>query len=251
LTYGNDQMSAAQAMRAMGGFDVAEIEDVAGRGGLVVIAPHPDDESLGCGGLISLACAQGRSLKVIVVSDGSGSHPRSRAYSRTRLRALRENEARRAVSALGLAPRHVDFLRLRDRFVPSAGPAARVAVERIVAAARGIDATALFVSWRHDPHCDHQAAYLLARAAQRELGSRLYEYSIWGAALGVSTPVTPATAGFRLKIGRTRALKRRAIAMHESQVSNIITDDPIGFRLSAKDLVRLSGPFEAYVASDK
>jgi len=244
-------MSAAEAMRAMGGFAVAKIAAVAGRGGVVVIAPHPDDESLGCGGLISQACAEGRRVKVIVVSDGTGSHPRSRAYPRTRLRALRESEARRAASALGLAPRCVDFLRLRDRFVPGGGPTARVAVERIVAAAREIDATALFVSWRHDPHCDHRAAYFLARAAQRELGSALFEYSIWGAALQASTPVTPATAGFRLKIGRMRALKRRAIAMHKSQVSAMIGDDPSGFRLSAKDLLRLSGPFEAYVASDE
>jgi hypothetical protein len=63
--------------------------------------------------------------------------------------------------------------------------------------------------------------------------------------------VTPATAGFRLRIGRSRALKRRAIAMHESQISALIDDDPTGFRLSAKDLLRLSGPFEAYVASDE
>ncbi len=235
----------------MRSFAYAEIAEVAGRGGLVIIAPHPDDESLGCGGLISLACAEGRPVKVIVVSDGTGSHPRSRAYPRTRLRGLREREARRAASALGLAPRHVAFLRLPDRFVPSEGQAARVAVQRIVDAARKIDATALFVSWRHDPHCDHQAAYLLARAAQRELGAILYEYSVWGAALQGSTPVTRAATGFRLKIERNLSQKRRAIAMHESQMSALIGDDPSGFQLSPKDLLRLSGPFESYLASDK
>jgi hypothetical protein len=39
--------------------------------------------------------------------------------------------------------------------------------------------------------------------------------------------------------------------MHESQMSALIGDDPSGFQLSPKDLLRLSGPFESYLASDK
>jgi hypothetical protein len=61
--------------------------------------------------------------------------------------------------------------------------------------------------------------------------------------------VTPATAGFRLDAGRHLARKRRAIAMHASQLSALISDDPGGFRLSGGDLARLSGPIEAFSAS--
>ena len=60
--------------------------------GLVVVAPHPDDESLGCGGLIVQALADGRAVRVVIVSDGCGSHPNSKAYPHERLRALRESE---------------------------------------------------------------------------------------------------------------------------------------------------------------
>src|ERR1700683_1361707 len=49
------------------------LEERLGGGGLVVIAPHPDDESLACGGLIAEAYAQGRLVRVVIVSDGTGS----------------------------------------------------------------------------------------------------------------------------------------------------------------------------------
>jgi LmbE family N-acetylglucosaminyl deacetylase len=244
-------MRAAEALKALTRFAITDLPNILGDGGLVVIAPHPDDESLACGGLIAQACAQGRPTTVIVVSDGTGSHPRSRAYPRARLRALREAEARQAVSALGLAPRRLSFLRLPDRFVPSEGVLAHAAVNQIVSAAKKIDASALFVSWRHDPHCDHEAAYRLARAAQSALGIALYEYTVWGAALKPSKPVTPVSSGFRLPIAGHRARKRRAIAAHKSQVTGMIGDDPKGFRLSRADLARFAGPFETFIASDE
>lgn len=244
-------MRAAEAMTALTRFEFANLSDILGDGGLLVIAPHPDDESLACGGLIAEACAQGRQTAVIVVSDGTGSHPRSRIYPRGRLRALREAEARLAVTALGLPPRCLKFLRLPDRFVPSEGALADAAINQIVSDAHKINASALFVSWRHDPHCDHEAAYRLARAAQIKLGVAMYEYSVWGAALKSSTPVTQVRSGFRLPIAGHRTRKRRAIAAHVSQTTRMIADDPTGFCLSPADLARFAGPFETFIASDK
>jgi LmbE family N-acetylglucosaminyl deacetylase len=228
-------------------FQFASLRQILGDGGLLVVAPHQDDESLACGGLIAEACARGASVKIVFVSDGSGSHPCSRAYPRLRLRAVREAEARRAAFALGLAPRHLEFLRLPDRFVPREGAAARQAVDRMVAVARSINAGALFVSWRDDPHSDHQAAFHLTRQAAQRLGATLYEYSVWGSALAPADLVTPVTSGFRLQIERSRARKRRAIREHLSQITDMISDDPRGFRLSPSDLARFSGPCESFV----
>jgi LmbE family N-acetylglucosaminyl deacetylase len=242
-------MRAAEALEAMRTFDFADLADALKSGGLLVVAPHQDDESLACGGLIAEACASGRAAKVIFVSDGTGSHPRSRAFPRTRLRAVREAEARRAVGALGLAPRHVEFLRLPDRFVPSEGAAASAAIERIVTAASRIEAAALFVSWRDDPHCDHQAAYALASAVRRRLDVPLFEYSVWGQALRPCTPVAPVSRGFRLRTERHQTRKRRAIGAHRSQITDMISDDPSGFRLSKADLRRFTGAFESFMAS--
>ena len=66
------------AMRAL---PVArDLDEITGNRCALILAPHPDDESLGCGGLIAEACARGRPPAVIIVSDGTGSHPLSREY---------------------------------------------------------------------------------------------------------------------------------------------------------------------------
>jgi hypothetical protein len=90
-------VTAGELLEAAQSFPVSSLEQHIGEGGLVVVAPHPDDESLGCGGLIAEARAEGRRTRVVVVSDGTGSHPASKAYPKERLRDLRENEARKAV----------------------------------------------------------------------------------------------------------------------------------------------------------
>ncbi len=214
----------------------------------MVIAPHPDDESLGCGGLIAEARAEQRPIRVVIVTDGAGSHPRSASYPEDRLRRLREEEAREAVGELGLdAERDLAFLRLPDRFAPSDGPEAQTAADAIVGCVNAVGAEALFVTWRHDPHCDHQASYRIARAVQNRVPNlRLYEYSVWGSALPPATPIEEAFGGFRIRIARQQAKKRRAIAAHRSQTTDLIDDDPSAFRLSAQDLARFDWPYEIF-----
>src|ERR1700730_3905373 len=75
---------------------VADLDQIFGTGGIVVVAPHPDDETLGCGGLIALESRLGRNIQVVVISDGVGSHPNSRRYPPDKLRDLREGETRAA-----------------------------------------------------------------------------------------------------------------------------------------------------------
>jgi LmbE family N-acetylglucosaminyl deacetylase len=242
--------TAGELLLAARSFPFATLGDVLGSGGLLVVAPHPDDESLACGGLIAEACSQHRPTRVIVVSDGSGSHPRSKIYPKDALRQLREAETKRAVQELGLDPCNLVLLRLPDRFVPSGGPSAEEAIERIRACAVGIGAEAIFVSWRHDPHCDHQASYQLVREVQRRSSSlKIYEYTVWGAALPPEAAIDPVTDGFRIAIAGALAKKRRAITAHQSQVSDLIQDDPNGFRLSAADLARFDESFEFFFGS--
>jgi LmbE family N-acetylglucosaminyl deacetylase len=217
----------------------------------IVIAPHPDDESLGCGGLIADACRQGLRGKVVIVSDGAGSHPNSKAYPPNRLTSLREEEAKRAGAELGLKPEDMLFLRLSDRFVPHKGKGAERAIGAIVDCVKGIGAGSLFVSWRHDPHCDHQASYQIVRQVQRRLsGLRLFEYVVWGHTLPPSTEVGPIHRGFKIRIDdETLEKKRRAIAAHRSQTTDLIDDDPSGFLFTQMDLVQFERPHEFFLES--
>jgi LmbE family N-acetylglucosaminyl deacetylase len=218
----------------------------------IVIAPHPDDESLACGGLIADACRQGLRGKVVIVSDGASSHPNSKAYPADRLRSLREEEARQAAAELELRPEEILFLGLSDRFVPHEGKEAERAIATIADCVREIGAGSLFVSWRHDPHCDHEASYRIARAVQRRVGEvRLFEYVVWGHTLPPSTEVDPLRSGFRISIDHeAQEKKRRAIAAHRSQTTNLINDDPHGFRFTQSDLARFDLPYEFFFESD-
>jgi LmbE family N-acetylglucosaminyl deacetylase len=244
-------MTAGELLGAAHSLAFRPLRDTLDNRPFVVVAPHPDDESLACGGLLAEACRQGLQGKVVIVSDGVGSHPNSKAYPPDRLRSLREEEARQAAAELGLKPEDMLFLGLPDRFVPSEGEEAERAIDAISDCARAIGAKSLFVSWRHDPHCDHEASYRIARAVQRRVGGlRLFEYVVWGHTLPPSTEVD-AIGGFRIQIHQ-EALekKRRAIAAHRSQMTDLIDDDPEGFRFPQSGLARFDLPYEFFIESD-
>ncbi|GGC66640.1 PIG-L deacetylase family protein [Chelatococcus reniformis] len=222
--------------------------DAFGSGGLVVVAPHPDDESIGCGGTLARCTAEGRPVAIIVVSDGSASHPASRSHPRTRLRRLRETETLAAVEQLGVPPRAVHFLALPDQFVPSAGPEASRAGRAVADIADGIGASAICAAWHHDPHRDHQASFAIVELAMRMRPGRLLAYPVWGWTLPRSTELDKGPlAGFRIDIGPYQAAKHAAIAAHHSQHGRIIVDDPDAFRLEADLLVHVERPHEVFL----
>jgi LmbE family N-acetylglucosaminyl deacetylase len=164
--------------------------------------------------------------------------------------ALREEEAKRAGAELGLKPEDILFLRLSDHFVSCGGEEAERAIGAIVDCVREMSAGSLFVSWRHDPHCDYEASYRIVREAPRRVGElKLFEYVVWGHTLPPSTEVNPIRSGFRIRIDQEGLEKKcRAIAAHRSQTSDLIDDDPDGFLFSQIDLahfVRMSSFLKA------
>jgi LmbE family N-acetylglucosaminyl deacetylase len=245
-------MTAGEVLEAAHHFPFCQMRAKLEARPFIVVAPHPDDESLACGGLIAEARREGLQGKVVIVSDGVGSHPNSKAYPPDRLRSLREEEAKRAGAELGLKPEDMLFLGLPDRFVPCEGGEAERAIAAIADCASEIGARSLFVSWRHDPHCDHEASYRIARKAQRRIGEiRLFEYVVWGHTLPFASEVDPIPGGFRIRLDpETLQKKRRAIAAHRSQITDLIDDDPDGFRFTPSGLARFDLPCEFFLDSD-
>lgn len=243
MIHAGDYLRAAERLPSVG------FTDLARERGLVVVAPHPDDESLGCGGLIAAACEHGVPVRLVLVSDGTGSHPTSPSYPADRLRALREGELVESAAILGLPKSAITCLRLPDRAVPVAGPEFERAVLTIRAAATAIAAGSVFVTWRHDPHGDHQASFAIARAAVAGFADvRLFAYPVWGWTLPDDAPLDePEPKGGRLDIRPHLARKRRAIAAHRSQTTDLIDDDPNGFRLEPAMLARFDRPHELFL----
>jgi LmbE family N-acetylglucosaminyl deacetylase len=238
-------MNAAQVHATWRALPVADLDAITGTGPCVVLAPHPDDESLGCGGLIAACCAAGRPPLVAVLTDGTGSHPGSLAYPAERLRDVRMSEVLEAVGHLGLAADRVVFLNQRDTAAPVQGPAFDAVVRRLAGLCEG--ATALLAPWRFDPHCDHEAAALIAAAVAALAGIRHVAYPVWGWTLDADDVVGDCRTGWRLDIAAWLPAKRAAIQAHRSQYGGLITDDPTGFQLPPGLLAVFDAPFETFL----
>lgn len=243
--------SAVPAARVLDGFlhlPVADLSVLTNSRPVLVLAPHPDDETLGCGGLIATCCARRQDVHVLVLTDGAASHPRSARYPASRLVALRRAETITAMATLGLAAERVGFLDLPDGRAPLHGSRFRDAVRRIADMAHHFSVATICTTWEHDPHHDHVAAYRLGAAAAKAVGARLLCYPVWGWTLDERTRL-PRTHihGMRLDISEHIAVKREAISCYRSQISDLIDDDPSGFRLSPEFLALFERPFEVFV----
>ncbi len=225
------------------------LNDITGGGTCIVVAPHPDDESLGCGGLIAACVASGVLPLVVVLTDGAGSHRNSRAFPPDRLRTVRAREVLDAVACLGLPPGRVAFLGEPDSAAPHAGPAFKSVVTRLAKMiGRETTCTAVLAPWQHDPHCDHLAASHIAAAAAHIRGVRHVAYPVWGWTMPANAPVpAPVSTGWRLDIAAFLSPKRRAIQAHRTQYGGVITDDPTGFQLPLALLSVFDSPFETFV----
>ncbi len=152
-------------------------------GSLLVVAPHPDDETLGCGGLLLQHRRAGLPARIVFLTDGSASHSGHPTVSSATLASLRETEAREAARRLGLDhQRDTRFLGLPDGRLPRLSPAAR---QHAVSLLRQEIAdcaaqTVLLPAWL-DGSDEHQAAHELALAALASThpAPRKIEYLVW------------------------------------------------------------------------
>lgn len=143
----------------------------------LILAPHPDDEVLGCGGSILRKKKAGTDLLVMFATDGRHAQ-RSAQYPPAALARLREEEAREAGRRLGLNPGQLEFLRVEDGTLGSQGP---LLDERIGEIAARFRPEEVMTPYRKDGHPDHEAltASALRLAAAGRLAVPILEYPVW------------------------------------------------------------------------
>lgn len=237
---GADEWQAWPGLAALPAIDVRELVPPGGRA--VIVAPHPDDELLGCGGLLQLLAAQETALLLVAVTDGGASHPESSSWPRARLLAERPRETAEALGVLGLGGVKLHRLGLPDGAVMAHSRALR---DRLAGLLRPGDV--VFVTWRRDGHPDHEACGHAAASAAVQCGATLVELPIWGWHwAGPGDTRVPWQRAYRLALpAPVLARKRAALASYRSQLA----PDPSTGRapiLAAGALERLLQPYEIY-----
>jgi LmbE family N-acetylglucosaminyl deacetylase len=183
---------------------------------IVVLAPHPDDETLGCGGTIRLLKKSGKQVKVIFLTSGdraNPSDPASRIHHGeehiTDYSIMREKEADKAMKVLGVTD--YEFLRLPDRKLD-------VYFESVLGRLRDIikeyAADTIFSPSMIELNPDHRTTAALAMEIQRHwenigaVRTSLLFYE-------VATPLRP---NILIDISSARKIKRKAVKAYESQL---------------------------------
>ncbi|MFQ5690524.1 MAG: PIG-L deacetylase family protein [Gemmatimonadota bacterium] len=191
---------------------------------VLVLAPHPDDETLGCGGLLGSGADTGE-LHVCFATDGARSHVNAfgtRDPTPAEMAAIRRREATRALDELGIPRGNRSFLEFDDGGLGAAGPRLEARLARLI---DRIQPGTVVLPFRGDQHPDHVR---LARAAISRLriqrpATMLLEYFIypylgWRGRIDVRSRLDARhLIGVNVTAGLPR--KRRAIAAHASQTT--------------------------------
>lgn len=212
--------------------DSIGIEQLCGGQDVLVLAPHSDDETLGCGLAIAAATAIGRRVWLAVITDGSRSHPGSATWPPDRLAHLRRAEVTNALRHLTNDPEAEPLmLGYRDTASPEADHEIAEATRRLLAWMPG-SVSSIWSTWEGDPHVDHVRGAALARSVAKSRGDlALWYFPIWGR-LAIEAPAVDPARLFRFEAAAFSERKQEALSCHESQMTRLIADDPDGFVMS-------------------
>ncbi|CAN5162093.1 hypothetical protein BH09ACT10_BH09ACT10_10980 [soil metagenome] len=221
--------------------------DLSGIDHLVVAVAHPDDETLGAGGLIATAHARGIPVTVVVASDGDASHPESPTTTPRQLARLRRLEVTQAVGCLA-ASAQLHFLGMPDGELEAHTQAIADVLESVLTSRAG--SVLLISTWSEDRHPDHQSVAVAARtAALRRGATTVLAAPIW--TWHWSAPDDDDIPWDRAQIlffkEAARDAKIQALGCHVSQtepLSDEPGDEPI---LTPAFLAHFERPFELFV----
>ena len=196
---------------------------------VAVVAPHPDDETLGCGGTLAVLASGGAAIYVVFVTDGSASHPSHPRIAASDIAKMRRAEAKEATGALGVHWDRVLFVDAPDGGLAGLDNAGSDAVaSRIAAMLAEIAPDAVLLPLRRDGSSDHDASFILVRLALQKAAQspRIFEFPIWAwrnplLQLG---PIFASRAIWRIDIKDVLDRKAAALGAYVSQIRPIPPD---------------------------
>ena len=162
---------------------------------VLVVAPHPDDEVLGCGGMLARHAQRGDAVRVIVCTDGAG------VASDAALAELRRTECLAACAELGIED--VQFLDFADGGLEASAEFAKRLADELARYAPEL----VYAPSKREYHADHRAACAVATDALRGTPARVLFY-------GVNAPVR---CDLLFDTTSVADRKRAALARHASQ----------------------------------
>jgi LmbE family N-acetylglucosaminyl deacetylase len=190
---------------------------------VAIVAPHADDETLGCGALIARLAAT-HEIHIVFATDSSRSpeHPARPGADRARLTHTRRAEAIAAMRLLGVPPDRLRFLEFPDGALSDHVAAFARSLAGMLAPLGELD---VLVPFRYDWHPDHMAAHRAAAEAviAGQVRARLVEYFVYTQRRllprgDVRAYVRPAEA-ITVPLDGVDSLKRRALDCFTSQTT--------------------------------
>jgi LmbE family N-acetylglucosaminyl deacetylase len=195
----------------------------------VVIAPHQDDETLACGGLIARKRNEGLPIHVIFITDGSASHPGHPRFAPPALAALRRQEAMSALACLGVERSAVRFLDEPDGTLNAITAGHREAlIGRLALELRQIGPAELFLPCNPDGSSEHDATFgfvmeALARLPRQPVVWQYPVWSWWNPVLLLRRWLASKDC-HRLPLEDYRQHKQQAIRCYQTQIAPLAPD---------------------------
>lgn len=208
----------------------------------LVVAPHPDDESLSTGGLTAHLRARGVPVTVLAVTDGGAAYPG--VVGADRLVVLRRREQASALRELGVDAAATIRVGMSDGAVAAAEAELGAIIDRVIVE-RGI--RHVVAPWTRDHHADHEVCGRASAAAAVRAGITITYGLFWALHRTASPSFGFGRLAYLTLDADERAAKRAAIHHHRSQLSDVVSVTPM---LAAPQLAPTTLPFELFVVND-
>ncbi len=143
---------------------------------VLIVAPHPDDEVIGCAGLIQQCLDNKQSINVVILTGGSESHAKCCNIDKNVIVENRRNLSKEAAKILGLPLKNLHFLNYQDGSIAFENDGTNKLKELIAS----VHPNLIFIPHKGEGWSDHiEAGNIVRKLITDRPEIRLYEYCVW------------------------------------------------------------------------